>query len=302
MIEYDREFLVPYLQDICAYHLTERKLDIKIAKLEQNLRKCQIGEYNPKPGKKAEHTVILPGLLVSIVFGYLLFRFIKWSQSIPGFAYFDDSWRLMYRPWHIGWMVVLVVLVSVIIIGLIATFFAVSENKYKKQELKAAQVSYEKRAQYNKELLQYVPGIQKSIHEYKQERKKVHDLLTEAYNVNIIPRNYRGIYPSVYLYDWFSTSRATDLDHALSMFVLEQIKDKLDTIIENQSEMLLNQRVMMANQQKLLSQQKQENNRLRMKLDNMIAGSEEHNRYLRMIESNTAATAYFTAANYIMKL
>ena len=63
----------------------------------------------------------------------------------------------MYRPWHIGWMVVLVVLVSVIIIGLIATFFAVSENKYKKQELKAAQVSYEKRAQYNKELLQYVP-------------------------------------------------------------------------------------------------------------------------------------------------
>lgn len=56
------------------------------------------------------------------------------------------------------------------------------------------------------------------------------------------------------------------------MFVLEQIKDKLDTIIENQSEMLLNQRVMMANQQKLLSQQKQENNRLRMKLDNMIAG------------------------------
>ena len=70
---------------------------------------------------------------------------------------------------------------------IIATFFAVSENKYKKQELKAAQVSYEKRAQYNKELLQYVPGIQKSIHEYKQERKKVHDLLTEAYNVNIIP-------------------------------------------------------------------------------------------------------------------
>lgn len=71
MIEYDREFLVPYLQDICAYHLAERKLDIKIAKLEQNLRKCQIGEYNPKPGKKAEHTVVLPGLLVSIVFIFL---------------------------------------------------------------------------------------------------------------------------------------------------------------------------------------------------------------------------------------
>lgn len=65
-------------------------------------------------------------------------------------------------------------------------------------------------------------------------------LIQELYSVNIIPSRYRGIYGVLYLYDWFGTSQADDMDKALNVYVLEQIRDRLDKIIANQAEMILN--------------------------------------------------------------
>lgn len=103
----------------------------------------------------------------------------------------------------------------------------------------------------------------------------------------------------VYLYDWFGTSGADDLDHALSMFVLEEIKARLDRIIEQQSEMILNQQLMIANQQKTQELQIAHAKMMRNKVQQLQATEEERLRYDRMIEANTRGMAYFAVADYL---
>ena len=141
--------------------------------------------------------------------------------------------------------------------------------------------------------------INSEITKIDNELKTVQSIINEVYGANIIPRYYRNKYVAVYLYDFFSTSRSNDLDMALNIFVLEQIKDRLDVIIETQQEQILNQRMIMANQRKSIEEQREHNAHMRKKACRIAADVEEQNQYLAMIESNTAATAYFAAANYL---
>ena len=63
--------------------------------------------------------------------------------------------------------------------------------------------------------------------------------------------------------------------------------------------MILNQRIMIANQNKSIEQQERHNQVLRSKLDRIQASNEERNMYLGMIEANTRADAFFSAATYL---
>ena len=123
--------------------------------------------------------------------------------------------------------------------------------------------------------------------------------MRQVYSANVIPGQYRNLYAAVYLYQYFGQSQADDLDLVLNTFVLEQIKAKLDVVIQQQSEAILNQRIMLANQEKTMEAQQKHAAMLESKLSRMEASDEERNQYLSMIESNTATTAYFATAQYI---
>ena len=103
----------------------------------------------------------------------------------------------------------------------------------------------------------------------------------------------------MYLYDFFSTSRSDDLDMALNTYVLEQIKDKLDEMIEHQREAIINQRMLMVNQQRALEEQRAYHAYMKKRARQIASSLEEQNQYLDMIKCNTAATAYFAAADYL---
>ncbi len=137
------------------------------------------------------------------------------------------------------------------------------------------------------------------MNDLSEERKRIAKTLDTVYAANIIPSHYRDMYAAVYLCDFFSTSRSDDLDMALNTYVLEQIKDKLDVIIEKQREAILNQRLILANQQKSLEEQRAHNDYMRQKVYQIASSIEEQNQYLAMIEGSSAATAYFAAANYL---
>ena len=89
---------------------------------------------------------------------------------------------------------------------------------------------------------------------------------------------------------------------ALNMFVLEEIKEKLDRIIANQKEIILNQYLQLAEQRRSLELQEEHTSMMESKLNQINASNEERNTYLAMIESNTATTAYFATANYLTRL
>lgn len=144
-----------------------------------------------------------------------------------------------------------------------------------------------------------VKQVEQRIQYLANECGKIDKLLTQNYSLNVIPGWYRDMYAAVYLYDWFSNSYSDDLDMALNTFVLEQIKEKLDIIIRNQSEELLNQRIIIANQNESMRQAGQHHAELMNKLNQMHAAGEERKTYLEMIERNTAIDAYFSMATYL---
>lgn len=294
MAKYNREFLVPYLQNICALHLAYSKLENKIIEISsEDLPYLKRGKPNPKPEKPEVLDTFSGGGFASLVIGSIMLVLILFAFSLESETNAGDIFILFFG----------------IALCLLMIYFPVhsikgrmKRNEYEQLRYQHDMAQYEKIAEYNQKLRTLVPDYEEKFEYYKQERDRIDILLDQVYDANIIPRRYRDIYAAVYLYDWFSTSQADDLDMALNMFVLEEIKEKLDIIIARQSESILNQRIMLANQQKSLEQQQRHSAMMRSKLNRIAASNEERNIYLSMIESNTAATAYFAAADYISSL
>lgn len=106
-------------------------------------------------------------------------------------------------------------------------------QKEKFENNKRKEISY-KQKQFNKwkiELNEERTIISTDLEVVKKELKK-------AYDLNIIPLQFRTIEGVYYLYDYMSTSQQS-LSEALMQANLEAIKQRMDTIIENQSDQIL---------------------------------------------------------------
>lgn len=303
MARYSRDFLIPYLQDICALYMVIRKLEKNISE-KQHLIKQYSFERRIDPPKKPKMEE-RPPLGCFGVFGVCLC-----AMGVLGLL------CIIFDPDGIGRMPiavgVLLMLIAIVVGWFIFWPEYVSEeeinelNKHINEEYLIAQRQYEDELRQINRTQEFnrsqVNIIQMELNElYCAKNQAVH-VLNQVYAANVIPSPYRNIYAAVYLYNWFSTGGSDDLDHALSMFVLEEIKAKLDIVIEQQAQIIVNQRVMLANRQKDKDDQDRHNRMMYQKLDQIQASQDEHQRYERMIEANTAATAFFAAANYLKEI
>lgn len=291
MARYNREFLVPYLEDICALQLAKQKMRRMIES-----SKKEISNINQEALEKVEapHLEAYKGEtdLTGVGTGCL--------GVVIGVA----ALVFFFGALVSGELVMLIIpgILVVIEVYLVTKSFGAKDTENEKiQERNNEKERNHAIAQMAALVVvePQVDAVKNRIASLESEIKKIDTLLEKQYSINVIPGWYRDLYPAVYLYDWFSNSRADDLDVALNTLVLEQIKDRLDTIIRNQGEMIINQRIMIANQKKSMEQAERHYAMLMAKLDRIEASNEDRNMYLNMIEANTAANAYFAAANYL---
>lgn len=292
MAKVDREFLVPYLRDICALYMAERKLEKIIAKLTKKIEYLSGDIYvNPPKEPVYESTGCFE------IFGWILGLFMTGGPILCLLSGEDLS------GFEALVFVAILVGVGILIFVGSATHEQSKTNKIRQEVYEAALAEYKVDVDNAKQQTSMnhakVPALQEERQTYIDELKKVNRLLKKVYSANVIPSHYRDVYAAVYLYDFFSTGRSDDLDMALNTFVLEQIKEKLDIIIQQQADIILHQRIMMVTQQKALEEQREHNAYLENKARRIAENMEERNQYLSMIESNTAATAYFAAATYL---
>ncbi len=132
-------------------------------------------------------------------------------------------------------------------------------------------------------------GVEKEIEEAKS-------LLEKAYNINIIPKQFRNIYAIWFIYDYISTSTES-LSAAFLHCDLDKIKQKLDTIIEQQKEIIINQRILMAQNAQMIEQNQQTLN----KLASIEQNTERAAQYAEIASNNAEACAWIGMANYIKK-
>ena len=285
MARYQREFLVPYLRDVCALHLALHKMQERLDSLDYRKRALERGVHS---GEKPREPFYDPAngvfAIVCGVFTFF-FSFVMFWLNID----------------FLGWFMILGSIIEVIF-GAVRYGDVTKENSNKKEAYDYQLAEYQEIQRKNEKARQSIPSIVNEMRECRLEMERVEDALRRVYYANVIPRHYRNMYAAVFLYDWFSTGRSDDLDMALNMFVLEEIKEKLDRIIANQKEIILNQYLQLAEQRRSLELQEEHASMMESKLNQINASNEERNTYLAMIESNTATTAYFATANYLTRL
>ena len=104
--------------------------------------------------------------------------------------------------------------------------------------VKQLQQTLEERESHLEELNK--PEIESLLCDIETETKDISELLSNAYSANIIPMQFRNIEGVYYLYDYLSTSNQS-LSEALMQANLESIKQKLDDMIQIQSEQVIQQ-------------------------------------------------------------
>lgn len=294
MARYNREFLVPYLEDVCALQLSKQRIlqlidssKKEISKLEktalESVGEPELEEYLGQGNLAGVGSGCLGALLCGGGVVSLFAAMASGTSSGPEAAILP-----------LGLMIAGIIVCS--------RSFGAEDRENQQIQERNDEVERDHAVKQMAALVLAEPkidAVKNRISVLEDEIKKVDELLEKQYSINVIPGWYRDLYPAVYLYDWFKNSRADDLDVALNTLVLEQIKDRLDTIIRNQGEMIINQRIMIANQKKSMEQAERHQAMLMAKLNRIEASNEERNMYLSMIEANTAANAYFSAANYL---
>ncbi len=296
MARYDREFLVPYVQDIFSLHMAHRKIENKIRELKDLYEEYECGYEAVRPDCVVEEESIgcfgVLGLLVGafLTIGGLITPFSPIVEEDIGVAMFVTIG---------GLLVGVPILVKTIM-------WAVEVNKENNarydehnRQMKEYRGLKKQLKIQNQENLEKLPALQNEIDFYAKEEARVEWLLKKLYNVNIIPLRYRDIYAATYLYDYFYYGSSDDLDMALNTYVLEQIKDRLDQIIENQRDQILMQRQQLALQRESLEAQKKHAAYMEKRIAQLAANAETQTQYLSMIEGNTQATAYFALAQYL---
>jgi len=286
----NRSFLIQYLRDICSLHYTISLFEDSIDYQRRLIKELEDSVRVPIPRFENQTESEVYGLL----FGIGVVELVC-SLGLKGITLIA----------YVGFINVLANIG--LAFGMIFTLYGGCMIWLENSNNKAIEQSnIEKHAQYMLDLDEAKKQIapQRKEHEewiafMQEEKNKVEKILNKAYSANIIPNYYRDMYCAVYLYDWFQSGQSTDIDRALSMYVLEEIKARLDQIILNQQNILLNQRIMIANQYKTMEQINRHAREMEAKMEEIAQSNAERNMYLKMIQANTETTAFFVAADYL---
>lgn len=291
MAKYNRDFLVPYLQNLCALYFAKDKL----FKLHRSL----VGEINEIEKGKPLYSPAYPEFVPIWTIGRVIAIMVSFVFLLLGIF-------LFYSYIEYGgsfYLVDALFFFAIVVVCIWSVIRLIQDDKLRNKDRLS---EYERLLHIDREIKRENDKAREQLPALKEKKKQCFDelvrlkkLIDQAEAANVIPGQYRGEYAAVYLYDYFAHSREDDVAMALNTFVLEQIKDKLDIIIRNQSDMILNQCMMLANQRSSMEQQEAYAAMMESKLNQIQASNEERNQYLSMIESDTNSIAFFATAEYI---
>ena len=294
MANYDRRILIPYLQDLCSLEMMCKKLEEDIRQCHDEERKYrQLADVQHIPAPKKEESKAKGDAIGGIVGCIVLCV----AHILVGlFAFFVIGAK--YPVWkNIG--------IAAFILGALWVVFGIVMAR---SEMKAAEDKYETEMYEYKAKCEKARGyaeksmeIARAKNNLTSKMARIEKLRDEVYSVDIIPRQYRNIYAAYYLYDFMSTSRETDLEKVIQTFVLEEIKQRLDRIIQQNNQMLINQRVQLAMQEKQ-NRMQADNHREEMRnIARLEANQERQLDYQKMITANQEVTNYILAEDYFRK-
>jgi len=126
------------------------------------------------------------------------------------------------------------------------------------------------------------------------EWQKVDAILTKMYAANVIPSPFRNLYAVYYLFEYLSSSQET-LQEAMLHCDLDEIKRKLDTIIQQNEQIILNQELQLSQ----IEEMRRQNDKIVRSAIATEKNTHTAAQYSQIAAANSEALVYMAAAQYI---
>lgn len=312
---YERKVLVPYLENLCFLQMTANAL---LAKQDRYQRWCnteenytrnyEVPDELVKPQKEHRRAFwigVAKGLGIACIctIGIFLFIFFLFflgdlANSILKYIGIHSSMRESYgREICLAFALVSVVMTAIILVCCVIREKGIMNRNYR-GEIEEYNRDVEQLETY-KNYQNILPYHREVVEKCKIEYDKVKELLDEAYSVNIIPNRYRNVYAVSYLYDYFSSSNADDLDAIIQTLLLDNIQQELQKIQAKLDQIINNQDNMIPVLQNICSKAGRIERNIKRNGERQLRAYADQERYLDIIEANTRASAYFSAATCI---
>lgn len=134
-----------------------------------------------------------------------------------------------------------------------------------------------------------------------KELESVNKMLKKEYGLNIIPSNFRNITAIYYLYNFITTSNQS-FTTALMHFDLQEIKNKLDKVIQQNREIIIQQAYLISQNERIIAQNQDclsKLSSLQETADNIVYNTAQAATYSSIAANNAEICAWLGVANYL---
>lgn len=137
---------------------------------------------------------------------------------------------------------------------------------------------------------------------YKSQYDEAHKILTDFYNMNIVPIQFRKLSAICYLYDFMNTSGESFRDALFSQQIedgIRRIESKLNDIIEVVNSILIEQRIIFENNRDRVNSIYEQNNKMIDSLKKIEHNQKNIEDYSRLSANYNEAQAFISMARYL---
>lgn len=231
-MEYKREVLVPYLTELYGIEVTWHTLNNKCKKYQEMIQKDQeilaekikvegVKLEEPSESKWKKVTLINLGILIAL---FILMALMNPEATIGYIAIGMILAVILYKPFMNKWNAEQ----SQYQKNLSKYYESCNTLKTWKEEISETEKKYPIDLVRQEELL--------------VELKKCAEVRNGAYSIDIIPKQYRNLGAIMYLYEYFSTSKATDLDNIIQTMILSDVNKRIMNMESQLNQIISNQK------------------------------------------------------------
>lgn len=285
MAKYQKEFLINYFRDISALQLALHKLQGRLTAMNRQKQDLEngfhSGECPLEPRYEASNGVF--------------------SIGLGGYLFMTSISMFVFKLYFLGLFCVLMGVLT-LMVGVIRYVKVNRENDQKEARYNRKLAAYQEIQKKKDHAKKSLPQLEKDINQCQLEIQRLQEALHGVYESGIIPEQYQDLHTALFLYIWFQTGKASNLDVMKNILMDDQIKQKLDLFIANKQESILKQYLHFT--KKLTSPEalKKYTHKLEAKLEQAQVPQEDHEAYLAMLQGNALTAAFFANASYIRHL
>lgn len=278
--KFDRKILLPYLRDVYSVELLVLKRQKEYQELCSLLNQYEEALQNHREPEEVSVSVrgvvgwcIAAGVLclLAIVSAML----IRYSES---FLYLS----LLLLPVE-----------AICIAVLLRQIAQYRKDSARYQEYRKKMRQYQSEEHTRELLREQAAEYRKQIAVFVDQSNVLGSIRHSLYSANVIPAQFRTLSAVRYLFHYFQSSKADDVDVVLQIFSVETLRQNPKPISQKESDQILHQRVLLANQVMGDAVQREYVETQMMEIANRGENVEFRIQYLKMINANQDVSNYF---------